>query len=221
MAALATIGPDGAAWASLVLYAPLADGTPILCLSTLAEHGRNVARDPRVSLLIGEPEVTGDPLDSGRVTLAGRLEAAEGDEARAAYAAAAPESATYGGFGDFTFYVLRVERVRWVGGYGRMDSTDAAAYHAASPDPVASGAASAVRHLNKDHAHNLLDMARVLAGHPDATEARCARIDRYGLDVDITTPGGRTTVRIAFAQPATAPGGLRAATVELARRARA
>ena len=78
----------------------------------------------------------GDPLDSGRVTLAGRVEAAAGEEleaAREAYKAASPASEGYGGFGDFTYYVLRVERVRWVGGYGRMDSTDAAAYHAAAP----------------------------------------------------------------------------------------
>jgi putative heme iron utilization protein len=130
-AALATTGPDGSPWASLVLYAPLGDGTPILCLSTLAEHGRNVARDPRVSLLVAEPEVVGDPLDRGRVTLAGRLEPVETEEARAAYEAAAPAAIAYGAFSDFTFYALRAEQVRWVGGYGRMASIDAAAYHAA------------------------------------------------------------------------------------------
>jgi hypothetical protein len=115
--------------------------------------------------------------------------------------------------------VLRVERVRWVGGYGRMDSTNAAAYHAAEPDPVAPGAAYAIEHLNADHADALLDMARALGGHPDATEATCARIDRYGLDLTVKTPRG-AEARIAFAEPARAPGGLRAATVELARRAR-
>ena len=111
--------------------------------------------------------------------------------------------------------------MRWVGGYGRMDSDGRRRLPRRLARSRRQGAASAVKHLNEDHAHNLLDMARVLAGHPDATEAQCARIDRYGLDLDITTPGGRTTARIAFAEPATAPGGLRAATVELARRARA
>ena len=82
---------------------------------------------------------------------------------------------------------------------------------------MAKGAAGAIRHLNDDHAHNLLDMARALAGHPDASAARCVRIDRYGLDLEI----GSATERIAFAEPASAPGGLRAATVELATRARA
>jgi hypothetical protein len=222
IAALATTSEDGAAWASLVAYASLPDGTPVLCLSTLAEHGRNLVRDPRASLVVGAADHTGDPLDAGRVTLAGRVETPRDTEAaREAYAAVSPASGVYGDFGDFTYYALRVERVRWVGGYGRMDSTDAAAYHAAEADPVAPGAAYAIRHLNEDHAHNLLEMARALGGHPDATEARCVRIDRYGLDLELQTPRGFASTRIGFAERAAAPGGLRAATVELARRARA
>jgi putative heme iron utilization protein len=223
-AALSTLSEDGSPWGSLVLYAALEDGTPILCLSTLAEHGRNVVRDARASLVVGESEVTGDPLDSGRVTLAGVLEEARGEElaeARVAYQNASPASGLYGRFGDFTYYMLRVERVRWVGGYGRMDSADAGAYHAAEPDPVAPGAAYAITHLNEDHADALLEMARVLGGHPDATEATCVRIDRYGLDLTLKTPRGVAETRIAFAETANRPGDLRAATVELARRARA
>jgi putative heme iron utilization protein len=224
MAALATLSEDGSPWGSMVLYAALEDGTPVLCLSTLAEHGRNITRDPRASLVVGETGVTGDPLDSGRVTLAGVLEVPEGEAleaARAAYKAASPASGLYGGFGDFTYYVLRIERLRWVGGYGRMDSTDADAYREAEPDPVASGAAYAIEHLNADHADALLLMAKHLAGHPDATEAKCMRIDRYGLDLHVQTPRGFAEARLPFAEPATRPGDLRAATVELTKRARA
>src|SRR4051794_14988955 len=79
MAALATLSEAGAPWVSLVLYAALADGTPVLCLSTLAEHGRNAARDPRASLIVAESDIAGDELDTGRVTLAGRLEVLGGD----------------------------------------------------------------------------------------------------------------------------------------------
>jgi len=217
------IPPENVVGSSAKVRFEPGDGTPVLCLSTLAEHGRNVKRDPRASLVMAETDIAGDPLDSGRVTLAGTLEAPEGqalESARAAYEAASPASELYGGFGDFTFYVLRVERVRWVGGYGRMDSTDADAFHAAEPDPVASGAAYAIEHLNEDHSDALLLMAQKLAGHPDATEATCVRIDRYGLDLNLQTPRGFTSTRIAFAEPANKPGDLRGATVELARRAR-
>ena len=87
-----------------------------------------------------------------------------------------------------------------------MDSTDPGAYHAAEPDPVAAGAAYAIEHLNDDHADALLLMAHALGGHPDATEATCVRIDRYGLDLRLQTPRGIAETRIAFAEPANAPG---------------
>jgi len=116
--------------------------------------------------------------------------------------------------------LLRVKTIRWVGGFGRMASTTVEEYAAAEPDPVAPHADYAVRHLNEDHADALLDMARAIAGHTDATAASCLRADRYGLDLDVATPRGRALARVGFAEPATAPDGLRPATVELAKRAR-
>jgi putative heme iron utilization protein len=106
------LSEDGAPWASLVEYAALADGSPVLCLSTLAEHGRNVARHPRASLMISD----GGGLAGERVTLAGSVRAARAHERSALPG--------YEAFGDFTYYVLEIERVRWVGGYGRMASID-------------------------------------------------------------------------------------------------
>ena len=88
------------------------------------------------------------------------------------------------------------------------------------PTPSRRSAAFAVKHLNEDHADALLDMARGIAGHTDATAATCLRADRYGLDLDVHTPRGRALARVGFAEPATAPDGLRAATVELAKRSR-
>ena len=95
------------------------------------------------------------------------------------------------------------------------------AYAAAAPDPVGPSTAYAVTHLNADHADALLDMARVLAGFPDATAAVCSRADRFGLDLVMQTPRGTAYGRVGFATPCTEPDGLRAATVELTRRARA
>jgi putative heme iron utilization protein len=101
-----------------------------------------------------------------------------------------------------------------------MDTVDAVSYTAAETDPVARGAGGAKAHLNHDHADALLAMAQALGGYPDATAATCTSIDRYGLDLDLDTPRGPTATRIGFAEPVTAADGLRAATVELARRAR-
>lgn len=225
-AALSTLGEDGHPWGSLVTYGVLPDGAPAILVSTLAAHGRNLARDRRASIVVAEPPPAGrDPLDCGRVTLGGRVEAPAGDSERAAALAAvqasAPAAGLYATFGDFTSWILRVEQVRWVGGYGRMDSATPASYAAAAPDPVAAAAPIAVRHLNADHADALLDIARALAGHPDATAAECTRADRYGVDLRLATPRGTAYARVGFAQPCTAADGLRPATVELTRRARA
>jgi putative heme iron utilization protein len=222
-ATLATLSEDGGPWASLVVYGLLEDGAPALLVSTLAEHGRNLARDPRASLMVAAPATAGDPLARGRVTLAGRASRPDGERAaaaRAACLAATSAAKLFVEFGDFSLWVLDVERVRWIGGYGTMGSAAGEDYARAVPDPTAPAAERAVAHLNEDHADALLAMARGLGGYPDATAARCTTIDRHGLDLALATPRGEAPVRIGFAEPARAPDGLRAATVELARRAR-
>src|SRR4029077_16702285 len=121
---LATLTTDGDPWASFVTYG-LLGGTPVLCVSNLAEHGRNLATDPRASLSIVATTSDTDPLAGHRITLAGvvtRPSAPERDAVRAAYLNAVPAARFYLDFSDFTLWLLGVQRVRWVGGYGRMDS---------------------------------------------------------------------------------------------------
>jgi putative heme iron utilization protein len=215
----------GDPWASLVTYGALEDGAPVLCLSHLAEHGRNLAGDARASLVITQVDAPPDPLAAARVTLAGRAERPADPTtlaaARAAHLAAVPAATIYIDFSDFSLWALRVERVRWVGGYGRMDSASGAAYAEAAPDPVAMNAASAITHLNDDHADALLVIAQALGGYPDATEARCSGLDRRGIDLAVHTPRGHAPTRVAFPLALAESSQLRAATVELTRRARA
>lgn len=221
---LATLSDDGTPWASLVTYGQLEDGSPVLLLSTLAEHGRNLLERRQASLMVADPTHEGDALAGGRVTLAGEMvrpgDHPLGERAREAHLAAVPSATTYVDFEDFSLWVLSVERARWVGGYGRMDTAYADDYAAAEPDPVHAGAPYAVRHLNDDHSDALLEMARRLGGKAEATEANCVGADRYGLDLTVHVPGGREAVRVNFAEPVEAADGLRQATVELARRAR-
>ena len=219
---LASLTADGDPWASFVTYGLLA-GAPVLCVSNMAEHGRNLAGNPRASIAIVAPNAQSDPLASARITLAGHVERPTGDElaaARAAHLAAVPAAKYYVDYSDFALWILRVERVRWVGGYGRMVSATAAAYLAATPDPVTPGAGRAVEHLNNDHADSLREMAQGLGGFPDTTEATCTGADRYGLDLRVVTPRGIAYTRVGYATPIIAAADLRMATVELAKRAR-
>ncbi|WP_433520340.1 HugZ family protein [Nocardia pseudovaccinii] len=222
IATLASLSEDGGPWASFVTYG-LLDGQPVLCVSRMAEHGRNLAADPRASLSVVSPDVPADPLAGTRITLAGVAErpvGAEAAAAREAHLAAVPAAKYYVDYSDFSLWVLRVRRVRWVGGYGRMDSATAEQYLAAAPDPIVPVAGRAITHLNDDHADALLSMAQVLGGYPDATEASCERADRYGLDLRVVTPRGVARTRVGYATPIDSADELRAATVELTRRSR-
>jgi hypothetical protein len=225
VAALATLTADGDPWASLVTYGALDDGALVLCVSHLAEHGRNLARDPRASVVITQVDSPPDPLAASRVTLLGRAERpADGTTlaaARTVHLASVPAATTYIDFSDFSLWVVRVERVRWVGGYGRMDSASGTAYAAAAPDHVTINASSAVAHLNADHADALLVIAQALGGYPDAAAATCSGLDRLGIDLALDTPRGRARTRVAFPETLTEGSQLRAATIELTRRARA
>ena len=221
---LASLAADGAPWGSVVTYGALGDGAPVLLVSLMAEHTRNLEADPRASLVVAEPPNDENPLDRGRVTIAGRVVQPEGaarEAARAAHLDAMPSARLYVDFDDFRLFVLRAERVRWVGGYGRMDSVEVADYVAAAPDPVAPSAAGAVAHLNADHADALLELGRHLAGFDDATAARCTDTDRYGLGLELATPRGTAWPRLAWPVPVEDPAGLRAASVALVRAARA
>jgi putative heme iron utilization protein len=219
-ATLATLTADGHPWASLVAYG-LFSGAPVLCVSELAEHGRNLAKDPRASLSIVRPNGDSDPLATSRITLAGKVTppGADLDSARAAYIDAVPAARFYIDYSDFALWVLQVERVRWVGGYGRMDSATGEQYLAAEPDPVTPAASRAIAHLNADHADALASMARAFGGYPDADKAVCTGIDRYGLDLRVHSPRGVAYTRVGFLEPIGAADQLRSATAELARAA--
>lgn len=221
IATLASLTVDGDPWASYITYG-LLDGSPVLCVSRMAEHGRNLQNDSRASVSIVAPEAASDPLSVSRVTLAGVVEAPTEDEiarARDAHIAAVPAAKYYIDYSDFSLWILRVHRARWVGGYGRMDSASAEDYRAAAADPVSPNASGAIVHLNDDHGNALLAMARNLGGYPDATTATCTAADRYGLDLSVVTPRGNATTRVGYATPIEHIADLRAATVELARRA--
>ena len=222
MGTLASLTATGDPWASFVTYG-LLGGAPVLCVSHLAEHGRNLAADPRASIAVVAPGAESDPLASPRITLAGVVQrpvGAELEAARAAHVAAVPAAKYYIDYSDFSIWVLRVQRVRWVGGYGRMDSARADDYAAATADPLGPHAGGAIEHLNADHSPALRDMARVLGGYPDAESAVCTGVDRYGLDLKVSTGRGGAYTRVGFGRRLESVDELRSATVELVRQAR-
>jgi putative heme iron utilization protein len=117
---------DGQPYGSLVATAPDEDGSPLLFLSDLSEHSKNLAADPRAALVFTAPESDDDPLDRPRVTVLGRIVRVD-DEARwRHYRARHPAAEQYRTFRDFHLYRLQVSRAHVVGGFGVIRWIEAA-----------------------------------------------------------------------------------------------
>lgn len=137
--ALATLAldPVGFPYTSLVAVADDGEGRPLLLLSSLAEHTRNLAAHPEASLLVTTGG-DGDPLAAARVTLLGPCAPVpEADEpaARQRYLDAHPSAQAYAGFRDFRLFRLSPVALRYIEGFGRMSWVDASDYLAATLPP--------------------------------------------------------------------------------------
>lgn len=212
--------PAGYPYGSFVTVA-FDNGNPIFLISALAEHTKNLERDPRASLLVAEGGAA-DPLANGRVTVLGpcmRIEG-EGGSARAAFLAAHPGSAYYADFRDFAFWKLHVESVRYIGGYGRMSWIDKADWQAAEPDPLGPSAAGIIAHMNADHADAMVLYGKAFSKATDIAAASMTGIDRYGFEMSATTKEGPRPVRLAFANPVGTPEEARAALISMLQDAR-
>jgi heme oxygenase (biliverdin-IX-beta and delta-forming) len=215
--ALATLIPgNGDPYCSLVNVATAIDGAPLLLLSSLALHTKNIQADARVSLMLDERK-EGDPLEGARIMLMGTC--AKSDPSVAgAYLRRHPEAELFANFGDFAFYRMEIGRAHLVAGFGRIvdinakdllaDLSDAQGLIEAEPGAIA--------HMNEDHADACRLYATKLLGAPDG-DWRCVGIDPDGLELQ----QGLTALRLPFPQRITAPGPLRAVLKQLADQARA
>jgi putative heme iron utilization protein len=215
------IEPEGYPYGSFVTVA-FDGGDPIFLISGLAEHTRNLERDPRASLMVAESGAA-DPLANGRVTLVGPCTRVEEDlaAARAAFFATHPDSSYYADFRDVAFWKLRVGHVRYIGGYGRMSWIGEADWRAAEPDPLAASAAGMIAHMNDDHADALVLYCRAFSKATEITSASMTGIDRYGFEMAASTPQAPRPVRVAFGTPVSTPEEARAALVAMVKDARA
>ena len=216
--ALATLMPgSGDPYCSLVNIATAADGAPLLLISKLAVHTKNILADPRVSLMIDERKA-GDPLEGARVMLMGTAAVTDDPQVRTRYLTRQPEAEMFVGFADFSFYRIDLKAAHLVAGFGRIVDLkpsdvlipvdDAAELIGAESDILA--------HMNADHADTCRLYATKLLGAPDG-EWRCAGCDPEGLELQC----GRTALRLPFGERVRSPGVLRQVLRRMAEQARA
>jgi len=216
--ALATLMPgNGDPFCSLVNVATAADGAPLMLLSTLAIHTKNLRADNRISLMLDERK-DGDPLQGARVMLMGEVAEERSSSARTAYLLRQPEAEQFVNFADFSIYRMEIKRAHLVAGFGRIveltaqdiltNVSDAGALLETERDAIA--------HMNADHVEACRLYAIKLLGAADG-DWRCVGIDPEGIELQ----QGRIALRLAFPQRVNAPGPLRAVLKQLAEQARA
>lgn len=204
-------------FASLVTVACDCDGSPLLLLSDLSDHTRNLRGDRRASLLVEAASHLENPQAGPRVTVIGRLARTGGERHARRFLAHHPGARAYAGFGDFHFYAMTVERARFVGGFARatwLEGTDLR-FDAAASEAVAACEADVVDHMNRRHADAVALYANVLLGRRGKAWEMIG-VDPEGADLRLRA----SFARLSFSRPVKDADSCRRQLIGLARKAR-
>jgi putative heme iron utilization protein len=218
--ALATLMPgSGDPYCSLVNLASHPDGSPILLISRLALHTKNLLADRRVSLMLDE-RAPGDPLEGARIMLAGTAEEAQAAEVamlRRRYLNVHPSAEVFVDFKDFSFFRIRPRAAHLVAGFGRIVdlAADQLLTDLTGAEALLEAEQRAVDHINADHHDALVLYATQLLG-ADAAAWRCTGCDPDGLDLQ----AGQRVLRLKFPERIVTPTALRNLLKTLAEQAR-
>lgn len=212
--ATALVSDGGRPYASLVSVAFDCDLRPLLLFSELSDHTRNLSQDGRASLLIEEASGLKNPQTGPRATIVGRIAKTADGRHKKRFLARHPEAAMYAGFGDFHFFRMAIERVHYVGGFGRALwlKADEVKSDPGAAQAIAEAEEAILAHMNGDHAQALDHYANALIGR-SGSGWRMTGIDPDGADL---RRGGRFA-RLEFDHPV---ADRQAASEKLARLAR-
>jgi putative heme iron utilization protein len=206
----------GFPFGSMMPFATDDSGRPVFFISSMAMHTQNLHKDVRASLLITQPDISGDPLGAARLTLIGAVNVSPAAEDRELYLSRHENARYWRDYTDFAFYRLEVEGAYFVGGFGVMGWVTAEDYTTAAPDPLAPVAPGIIQHMNADHGDALLRIAGHDTGEaPD--EASMTAIDRLGFHLRLRTGERVHGRRIAFPREVKDTNEARAVLIEMVR----
>lgn len=195
LGSLATVMREtqGAPYASLVAVATDHDGSPVLLLSDLADHTKNLIEDDRVSLLLTSASDQEDPMAGERLSLQGRLVRSDATDLRRRYLTRHPSAALYADFADFGIYRMTIDRGHLVAGFGQIHWIEGKALTIAPSEALVAAETDIIDHMNDDHTDALeLYATRLLAQAGGAW--RMTGVDGEGADLRL----GETVLRLPF-----------------------
>lgn len=205
----------GYPFGSVMPYCLDEDGQPVILVSRIAQHTRNIVENPKVSLIVSESGVN-DVHKGGRLTWLGDAEKIT-DFATVAerYYAFFPQSRDYHKTHNFDFYRINLVRARFIGGFGKIFWVKNELLK--QPNPFFGDIEqNMVAHMNEDHINAMIKYCHTAEiTIPKGTQPQMAGLDSDGMHLLIKD----RVVRIPFPAPATAPAEVRRVLVEMARAA--
>jgi putative heme iron utilization protein len=206
-----SIDVPGYPFGSIAPYTLNHDGEPIILISTIAEHTRNIKENNKVSLTVFDPHAD-DPQAASRLTWIGNAESIDPSDAdsRDRYLRYFPSAESYFQTHDFSFYRVGLRRARFIGGFGEIYWIEPDAM--LIKNPFRETEKGIVDHMNQDHQKALIHYCKVLRGI-DASVVSMTGIDSEGFDM-LT---GKLKLRIDFDSPISTPEDARKNLVKLAK----
>jgi len=192
---------------------------PVILISRLAEHTRNIAGDPRASLLVSES--ARDVQAGARLTLVGDAARAAGNltALRGRYLRYFPEAARLLELGDFDFHVIEPLQVRFIAGFADIHWIGATAY-APPTNQLAGHEEAVVAHMNREDGHALRACCAFFHGRNTA-RAIVVGVDCDGLDLRVQDGSPGPALRVDFEHCVTSANEAHAQLLALAKKARA
>jgi putative heme iron utilization protein len=212
---------------SVIGFAPDEQGRPIFIFSGMSSHTQDVLANPKCSLTVAAKDFKG--AADGRVNLMGTCtlikDAAEKEQAKKIYMAKHP-GAFWVDFGDFNWFRMEVEHVRFVGGFARAGSVSAKDYTATEPDRISQFGPAIAKHMNEDHMEATIAMVQAAIpgmNDPDnkITAATITSVDSLGMYVKVTREHPvaflpqEFKARLPFPRPANDRGDVKSLIVEM------
>jgi len=196
---------------------------PVILISNIAEHTKNIIANPKVSLLVFAGAE--DLQANARLTLLGEAASIDKNEdanLRARYLRYLPQAASYFDMHDFAFYRIKIQQARYIGGFGKMSwlsDTDLLSDMPTASSPLAEQETGIIEHMNADHAENLMNYCRHYHS-VNAEHVQMLGIDCDGFDVNASVGGNPLLLRFDFNEQIHDAQSARAALVAMAKAAK-
>jgi putative heme iron utilization protein len=167
---------SGHPFGSITPYILDHDARPVILISTLAEHTKNIENDIRASLLVHE--TGGNVQAEARITVLGNCARMQDQEqVKTRYLRYFPNASGYFDTHDFFFYRIEPIMIRFIGGFGEIHWIEAKSF-TAPENKIAAQEENILAHMNQDHAQNLRDYCR----HDHGKKAK--NVEMVGIDCD-------------------------------------